>query len=458
MSYTSFPKNFTAPHSISGIPKSAPILVAFSGGADSSALLYLMAEYGRIHGATVYAAHVNHMIRGEEADRDEAHCARTAEKLGIKLFIKRADVPSLAKERGESVETCARNVRYEFFDSLMEEYKIPLLATAHNANDNLETMIFNMIRGSGLSGMCGIPQTRSCRGGRIIRPILGMSREEILDVCEKLGIAYVTDSTNTDTDYTRNKIRSLVIPTLTEINSAAVDNAARLSRSLRSDLACLEGMTDMFLENIEEDMSVNTRMLTDSPLAIANRAVMAVYKEMCEGASLENVHLEAIMGLCRANVPHSTLHLPHKIEARIENGRLYMEKRSDSITYSDSFEAKLVEGENFISEINAKIIIGNSQSNINVYKNSILLYFASDKIIGSLTARERLAGDKIRIHGVNKSVKKLMCDKKIPLDVRKRLPVICDSEGIVAVPSVGICDRLWTKDKQNSVKLILQLL
>ena len=201
------PPFFTAPHTLSGMPESTPILVAFSGGADSSALLLMLCEYSKQSGARIYAAHVNHQLRGDEADRDEAFCRQTAESLGIELFVCRRDVKKYADESGKSIETAARDVRYEFFDKLMREHSIPLLATAHNANDNLETMIFNMTRGCGLSGMCGIPETRPCAYGTVIRPILSMSKADIINYCRANSLDFVTDSSNLSDDYTRNKIR-----------------------------------------------------------------------------------------------------------------------------------------------------------------------------------------------------------------------------------------------------------
>ena len=138
------PIGFTSPDILSGLPKDTPILVAFSGGADSSALLSMTVEYARQSGAKIYAAHVNHCIRGDEADRDEEFCRKVAAGYGIEIFVLRADVPKLARERGESIETAARNVRYEFFSDIMKKHSIPILATAHNANDNLETVIFNI--------------------------------------------------------------------------------------------------------------------------------------------------------------------------------------------------------------------------------------------------------------------------------------------------------------------------
>ena len=435
----SLPQEFTPPHLISGRPENTSILVGFSGGADSSALLRMLYEYSRDSGASIYAAHINHGIRGEEADRDEQFCREVCHTLGIKLFVLRADLPAISRERGESLETAARNVRYEYFDSIMTEHGIELLATAHNANDNLETMLFNLCRGTSLSGMCGIPETRPCGGGTVIRPILRMSKDRILEFCRENSLSFVTDSTNTDTDYTRNMIRAEIIPALCKINSGAVRNAARLSESLYADMLCLESMKNMFLEGLCENYSIETEKLNGSPDAIVNRALISVYSDISGGGSLEAVHVEAMRRLSKNAVPHSSVTLPRGFEAVIEDGRLCIRKKEKKAEIEE-YAIQLTEGENPISQTNCEIIIVNSQNKKNVYKNSISMSIASDKISGGLIARSRLPQDKILMGGMHKSVKKLMCDKKVPIDLRSRLPVICDSEGIVAIPLVGVRD------------------
>ena len=441
----SLPEEFTPPHLLSVKPADTPILVGFSGGADSSALLCMLVEYSKESGAPIYAAHINHGIRGDEADRDEQFCREVCDSLGVRLFVLQANLPTIARERGESLETAARNVRYEYFDRIMSENNIPLLATAHNANDNLETMLFNLCRGTSLSGMCGIPATRSCGAGQVIRPILRMSKERILGFCRDNALSFVTDSTNTDTDYTRNMIRAEIIPALCRINSGAVKNAARLSESLTADALCLESMKDMFLEGLCEDLSIETEKLNGSPDAIVNRALISLYAELSEGTSLERVHVEAMRRLSRNAVPHSSVTLPKGIEAVIEDGRLCLRKRIER-TSTEDYSLLLEEGNNPISQTKCEIIIVNSQNTKNVYKNSISMFFDSAKINGRILARSRLPQDKILMGGMHKSVKKLMCDKKIPIDLRPRLPIICDDEGVIAIPLVGVRDGVKGKD------------
>ncbi len=436
----SLPTDFTPLHILSGQSPSTPVLAALSGGADSSAMLHMLCTYAEKFGTPVYAAHINHMIRGAEADRDEQFCRDICKALGVEIFVLREDVPRYAREKKVSVETAAREIRYAFFDKIMCEHSIPLLATAHNACDNLETVIFNITRGAGLDGVCGILPTRKCAGGTVVRPILGMSRDKILEYCREHKISFVTDSTNTDTDYTRNKIRASIVPELLQINPAAVENAARMSRSLREDALCLEGLCDMFCEQMREDASFDLDMLIGSPASVVNRALMSLYSSISGGACLERVHIDAILRLCRGGVPHSRTNLPHGIDALIENGALHMVRHEDSPRVPDAFCVPLYEGENFISQINAKIIIGNSQNAKNIYKTAIPMYLDFDTINGTLVARERRAGDKIKMGGVNKSVKKLLCDRHIPFSTRYRLPMLCVGETVVAIPTVGVAD------------------
>ena len=253
----------------------------------------------------------------------------------------------------------------------MKEHNVPILVTAHNANDNLETQIFNLARGCGLEGMCGIPETRPCTYGTVVRPILRMSKSQIIDFCNENGLSYVTDSTNTDTDYTRNMIRAQIIPLLQKINPSAIENASGLSKTLKEDSLCITSLTDWFLDEMNEDASFEIQKLLGSPPSIANRAVMSLYSHVSEGASLERVHVEAIRKLCERGSANSCIDLPHGICARRDEKRLYIEKFKESPRPADDFCIELSDGVNTLSAVNAQIIIGNSQITKNIYKKSI---------------------------------------------------------------------------------------
>ncbi len=443
------PRGFTPPHLLSGMCASSPILVGFSGGADSTAMLHMLALYAKDSGAPIYAAHLNHGIRGEEADRDQRFCKSFCDGLGIVFISKKVNIPSIAEESGESIESAARRVRYEFFADIMREHRIRLLATAHNADDNLETMLFNLARGTGLRGICGIPQCRPCSEGMVIRPVLAMEKSEILEYCLRNGLEFVTDSTNRDTDYTRNKIRSEILPVMKQINSGAVKNAYRTSQSLRDDSICIEILVKQFKDEALKDGGIELQKLCCAPTAVTSRALMEIYSEQSKGGSLEAVHIRALRELAANAVPHSSASLPSGFEGIIEDGKLYIQK-SIYEDLPESYEVSLSDGKNYISQTKCEIFIGNSHNAKNIYKKSILLSFHSDKIKGKLIARNRLGGDKIKMCGMSKSVKKLMCEKKIPPELRYRLPVICDDDGILAIPFVGIRDGAVCKESTES--------
>ena len=458
--FYSLPKGFTPPHTLSGLPEDSSILVGFSGGADSSALLQMLSVYGRLSGAKIYAAHVNHGIRGAEADRDEEFCRNMAKKYGVEFFSLKADVPTIARERRKSVETAAREVRYEYFSKIMDQNNIGILCVAHNADDNFETILFNISRGSGLSGVCGIPRTRDFEGGIIVRPILEMSKADIIEYCCENNIEYVTDSTNVDNDYTRNRIRNLVIPELKAICPGAEHAAARLSENLRADALCLDSMASWFLEEARQGFSIETKKINGSPSAVTTRAIMTMFKEISEGVDIEYPHVKAILALSRKSVPHSSLDLPAGVRAVIENGCLCFTKEAPAPENipSDEFCLPLCDGVNPILQIKGEIVMEKTQKDEIIYKKSMKLFIDSDKIVGKLSVRNRRPGDKIRLNSMGKSIKKMMCDKKIDCKLRPRIPMICDDNGIVAVPFLGTRDGCGVNNaSKNIISIELKL-
>lgn len=445
------PRGFCEPHVITSLPPDTPILVAFSGGADSRTLLDLLVRYSKKTGAKIYAAHVNHGIRGDEADGDEEFCKGVARDYGITLFTLHADVPKIARDTKKSIELAARDVRYEYFETLMRENNIPLLAVAHNANDSLETMLYNLARGTSVTGLSGIPLSRECGGGRLIRPILDMSRDQILDYCKKNSLSFVTDSTNTDTEYARNRIRSCIIPELLTLNGGAISNARETASLIREDAELLTELADEFLKNNFEGGKISLSALNAAKRPISSRAVMAAYERL-SGTSLEAVHVKDILSLAKKATPHSKISLPDGIYAVIEDGSLIFTRAPLTADVAE-FEFVAKKGNNPISQTNSEIVIGNTQTEINIYKKSIQLSADSAKIVGDVVLRSRHEGDKIVMGGMRKSVKKLMCDKKIPLDERYRIPIICDDEGILAIPFIGVRDSALIKKDAKCEKI-----
>ena len=245
--------SFVAPWQLANMPRSTPVLLAFSGGADSSVLLHLLCQDAKKEGYPLLLAHVNHGIRGEEALRDRAFCQRMAERYGLEICFADLDIPALAKANGRSLEEEAREARYRFFKTLMKERSIPLLATAHHADDNLETLLFRLARGTSPKGLCGILPIRDFYGvGRLTRPLLQATRAEILDYVTQNSLEYVTDSTNAQLSCSRNKLRHQVVPVLEELFDHPQHRATALCEQMRLDDDYWSGYIRHLLERWED--------------------------------------------------------------------------------------------------------------------------------------------------------------------------------------------------------------
>ena len=228
------------PHSLPPLISPAQrLIVAVSGGADSVAMLLFLKE---MHANIVAVAHCNFQLRGEESERDEHFVESLCRRWGCDFRIARFDTKSEAAACGESIEMAARRLRYEWFDSLRKELNADAVAVAHHLDDDAETVLLNLIRGTGLRGLCGIPPQRE----GIVRPLLDASREDILKYLESRGQDYVTDSSNSDTRFTRNKIRHEVLPLLRSMNSHISDGLHRMAQRLRRSAELCDSVVNHF--------------------------------------------------------------------------------------------------------------------------------------------------------------------------------------------------------------------
>lgn len=451
---------FRSPHALAGIDTKEPVLVALSGGADSCCLLYAMRSYAENVGCKLYAAHVNHGIRTEQYDkeamRDEQFCRELCRDLCIELFVLTADVPDIARQSGESLETAARRVRYDFFADVMQKTGIRILATAHNADDNLETQIFNLCRGCSTDGLCGIPRMRPFpeASGVIVRPILDRTKAEILDFCRENGIQYVTDSTNLEDDCTRNRIRHNVIPELVALFGSPQRAAMRLSAVAECDVDFIKTAAQGFIDANGGRLPLSG-LRTLHP-AVLSRALVLSFKKK-HGSTLESVHVSAIIKLIETQRSESSISLPASTRAVIRRGELIFEAdvRNDSRKCA-KYETTLSMGVNFIDGTDFAVALESftemsctAPSNYEKYSEATL-YCKSGT---TLTARNRREGDSILDGGVHKKIKKLMCDKKVFLQDRESLPLVCDGDGIIYAPLCAVSDAYKIKSDSQKTKI-----
>ena len=417
------------------------VYVAYSGGADSAALLTLMHEYAAQRHIPLTAIHVHHGIRGAEADRDASACQAFCDARGIPLVIRRADVPALAKEWSVGIEEAARRVRYDVFEELIRGKDGAFVATAHSADDHLETVLFHMIRGAGTAGMCGIPALR----GKYIRPLLGCSSSEIRDFCQSEGISFVEDSTNGDEAYTRNFIRHEIVPALRKITPAPEKAVHRMSELLREDASYLHEEAVRALGDHAKDTHVSCSDLAPLHNAILSRACGILYENAAGGTGdLTAGHVRDLCDLVRGG-QCASLSLPGKITARVYNGELSFFLDEDVPAVDKDFYFPLTEGEHLFPEYGFGIcFLGNEGKNIpfdkNIYKLAICTSLPFDTIQGKAFVRFRQPGDRYRFGGMTRSVKKLLNEAKIPPDKRATLPVICDDAGILWIPGFPVRD------------------
>lgn len=410
------------------------VLVGFSGGADSVTLLSALCKFSKENlCGKICAVHVNHMIRGEEADRDEAFSREFCRSLGVEFLSFKKDVPTYAKESSLGTEEAARNIRYSIFEDLLQSRNyLSCIAVAHNATDNLETIIFNMMRGSGTRGMAGIAPSRD----KIIRPLIYVPKREILRVLSDADVPFVTDSTNLETDYKRNYIRAEILPKLSYLSDNPESAATKLSRALRDDFSYLESEAQKLFE-IYNNSSVPRDVLSALPPAISYRYISLMARDA--GCSVENTHIRSIQSLLRDSTGDFSVSLPGKKDfVCIDNKCRISEKIAKT---EIRYEYKLSMGVNYIEEIDAQIILSDTpidDSFSKVYKISIQQPIDFDIISGSVFVREKRDGDSYSYGGITHKLKKLFNDKKLSSSERALIPVFYDEEGILWVPGFSV--------------------
>lgn len=290
------------------LPQGSTVLCALSGGADSMALLSVLEALAKPRSLTLHAAHFNHQLRGEESQRDEDFVVQWCQKRGIPLVVGRGDVAQEAQEQGKGVEETARAMRYGFLTATAQELGADKIATAHNADDNAETLLLHLARGTGLDGLTGIPPVR----GILIRPLLATPRIDIAVYLAQEEIPHVEDSSNQDTVYARNRLRQEVMPVLRDLNPAFVSTLAANLVHLREDRDLLHAMAEKATKTAvvsEGRVSLSARTLAALPHPVAVRAVKQLLAKV-DRFQISSVHLEQILSLAAGPSPSATLNLP----------------------------------------------------------------------------------------------------------------------------------------------------
>lgn len=419
--------------------KNGKVLCGLSGGADSVCLTYVLKRLGY----EVYALHVEHGIRGEEALRDLAFAKEFCEKYGIEFFSEHADIPKRAKEEKLSIETCARNERYALLREYAQKLNCPI-AVAHNKNDQAETVLMHLVRGSGLNGLCGMDGV----SGNIIRPLLCTERSEIEEYLNSNNLHFVTDSTNNDSNYSRNRMRLEVMPQLKNINGSVTD-------SIFSCSELLKGYRDFFEDICEKEFSslllysdknkLKLKICELNPILRDGIIRLAIKKINGHTVDLEKKHTEDIASLFFKQ-SGKEIHLPFSLRVRREFDTLVFFK-SEDFSYC---EYEFLQNKTYAFQ-NTTVYSKFCQSAKKEFNTE---YVDFDLLPPNLTLRTRQSGDRISPLGLNGSMtlKKYFIDKKIPKDIRDTLPLIASGSEILVILGITVSEKV--KVSENTKKIL----
>ena len=410
-----------------GVSEQDGVLVALSGGADSVALLLELIKLqknGKI--LCVEAAHLNHMIRGTDADADEAFAAALCGRLGIPLHAERIDVPRIAKETGVSMELAARNVRYAFLERVRSEQGLDYIATGHHRDDQAETVLLRIIRGTGTDGLAGM----RIRSGRLIRPLLYTAKDEILSYLEEHGQSFCTDATNFSPDTTRNKIRLELMPLLRTMNPSIAETLSDMTAHIAEDSDLLNRLAD------DVCREGGSHRMNRQFLSTAERPIrLRVLRKMLPYSDYTHADLDRLDRLLYGQTG-DTVTLKNGVLAWLDATDLRIgRKEPDSFSTSvpGTGSVKLPHGTLSVERVSkATIPCGRYDA-----------YVDADRLCGDVIARSPITGDRFMPFGMTgtKLLSDYLTDRKVPRFERD-MPILCDEIRIVWVAGHTIDERM----------------
>ncbi len=388
---------------------------AVSGGADSMALLDCLWQLQGQQDIAVRAVHFHHHLRPEEADRDAQFVASFCAARRIPFEMGHGDTAAYAKRHGQSLEQAARALRYAFFDALPDGY----IATAHTADDNLETALMRLIRGASLHGLCGIPPVR----GRLIRPMLSLTRQQVLAYLTARDLPHVEDSSNRADTCLRNRLRHQVVPLLLAENPSLPQSYGQAADRMRQEDALLDQLAAELLSRAQAGAGLRCDVLRAAPPVLQRRALLQWLRQLqipTPGAA----HVQALSQLLDSSNPSAQTVLPGGQTVARQYELLAPQPPAETAIVPTALSCP---GLTPVPSLGIQVLCSDAPRD-----GALPL-----RIAGPLWLRARQPGDTIRLPGGRKTLKKLMIDRKIPVRLRDRIPVIADSAGVAAVIGIG---------------------
>lgn len=490
MSYYTRVKEFIESNKL--VEKQEGVIQGISGGADSVCLLSMLDRYTRtinnlpddVINNYLIGVHIHHGIRGEEADRDCKFVEEMCKKFNVRCLVYKYDVPAYAKKNRISEEEAGRNLRYETFRDVLEKYRTKgfvKISVAHNLNDNAETVLHNICRGTGLRGLSGI----KCINGDIIRPILCLKREEIEDYLENEKISYIIDSSNLSDEYTRNKLRLKVLPYLQDnINRKSIEHISYAAENISKAEEYLEKETNKIFNDItwkrESSIYIDKEEIRKIDKYMATRILRkAIFNISGKLKDITNTHIEDAYRLINKEVS-KYIELPYSIIVKVDYDYIIMSSKKNNyepdsefleechseqkqnitecadIFKDGSYELKYTKGNFIVSILDVErdnIDIKFLENTIKNQENIYTKWFDYDRIRFIVQLRYREAGDYLTIGRElkHKKLKAYFIDCKIPKDKRDRIPLVTDGNHVMWVVGYRISEEYKVTDKTKRI-------
>lgn len=418
------------------ITKGDNILIGISGGPDSVCLFHVLRLLKEVLRFDLYASHINHMYRGKDAEKDENFVKELCKKNDIKLFILKKNAADYANENKITEEEAGREIRYNFFKSNLSSLDNGKIAVGHNINDQAETVLQRIIRGTGIDGLKGM----TFKNGNIIRPILNVSRKEIEDFLHDNGFKYCIDKTNNMPIYGRNKIRLELIPFLEEkYNPNIQETLIRMAENAAKDSKIIKKYTNELFKNVLEEkknelvtLNINN-IIKYKDFEISRIIRKAIFEIKGNTNNIESKHIDYIIKLIKDNKTGKKINLPERIFAEISYNSLIIGKTIEKI---GEFEYNIIiNGQTDIKEINKKVVTKIGQNIKKLPKNHKSILLDYNKISGNIIARNRRIGDIMIPKGMKgtKKVKDIFIDSKVPKGERDKKIILTDNTNIIWV-------------------------
>ncbi|MBZ4646738.1 MAG: tilS [Clostridia bacterium] len=442
------------------------IVVGVSGGPDSVCLLHVLNLLKDEYQIKLYAAHLNHQLRGQAAEQDAAYVKELCEKLQVPVYIKSVDIRQLSKERAISEEVAGREERYAFFFKIARQVGARKIAVAQNMNDQAETVLMRFIRGTGLEGLSGIKPVRE---DGVVRPLLETDREAIEQYCQENGLNPRLDETNLKSIYTRNKIRLDLIPyIIKEHNSGFIQTAAKTAELIREDNDFIKDFVNNMIEKQlradSKGIYIPVTFLLNQHLAIQRRVIRKAI-DILKGntANIEYKHIEEIVQMVNGkntgkNIGKA-LDLPEGLRMEIVYNDVYLFRKGDSDKKNNSFYYPLkLDQQIFIKEINMTVTayVSAKENLKNIELNDFTKAFDYNVINEEIYIRNRLPGDKFTPLGMDgtKKLKDFFIDLKVPRNKRDKVPIVATDKDILWVVGYRINDKYKCTNKTADVLII----